>query len=332
MESPVLEIPIYFKLTALFLLVLLKIERMDKILVTGGAGFIGSHLVKQLCEAGHKVVVADILLRGNKLSNDVLNNIEMHHVDVRDRESIIRISKGCDVIYHFAAVLGVDVVADSPISTMDTEVIGMKNVCDAAILNGINKIIYASTSGIYGYSAINQSFSENIIVDPRTSYAIAKRYNEIYLSAMYEERGLNSISLRFFNIYGPGQDTRMVIPRFIDQALKNLPITIFGNGKQTRDFTYIDDTIKACLLLSEKVNGVEIYNIANENEVSILTVANEIKRLTQSNSELTFMEAPKKRYDYEVERRIGNSEKLFNITGYKPLTSLEEGLISILKN
>lgn len=303
---------------------------MDKILVTGGAGFIGSHLVKKLHEAGNHVVVADILLRGNKLPNDVLNKIEMHHIDVRDRDAIIRISKGCSIIYHFAAVLGVDVVADSPISTMDTEVIGMKNVCEAAIIHGINKIVYASTSGIYGYSAINQSFSETIVVDPRTSYAIAKRYNEIYLSAMHEERGLNSVSLRFFNIYGPGQDTRMVIPRFIDQALKNLPITIFGNGKQTRDFTYIDDTIKACLLLSEKVVGAEIYNIANENEISILTIANEIKRLTSSKSELLFMEAPRKRYDYEVERRIGNSEKLFNITGYKPLTGLEEGLLRIV--
>jgi len=304
---------------------------MDKILVTGGAGFIGSHLVKSLCEAGHHVVVADILLRGNKLNKDILNNVEMHQVDVRDQDSIVKISKGCSAIYHFAAVLGVDVVADSPVVTMETEVLGMKNICEASIINGINKIIYASTSGIYGYTAINQSLSENIVVDPRTSYAIAKRYNEIYLSAMHEEKGLNSISLRFFNIYGPGQDTRMVIPRFIEQAQKNQPITIFGNGNQTRDFTYIDDTIKACNLLSNKVHGSEIYNIANEIEFSITTLAQEIKNITNSSSEIIYVEAPKKRYDYEVERRMGNSTKLFDAIGYKPITGLREGLLKTLQ-
>lgn len=303
---------------------------MAKILVTGGAGFIGSHLVTKLVESGHEVVVADILLRGNKLSKNIFNRVEFHQADVKDRDTMIKIAKGCNVIYHFAAVLGVDVVADNPVETMDTEVMGMKNVCDAAVINGINKIVYASTSGIYGYSAINQSFNENIIVDPRTSYAIAKRYNEIYLRAQYEEKGLNSVSLRFFNIYGPKQDTRMVVPRFIEQAQRNEPITVFGNGKQTRDFTYIDDTIEACMLLSEKINGAEIYNIANEVEFTINELATEIKSVTNSSSEITFMEAPRKRYDFEVERRIGNSEKLFKATGFKPSTSLKEGLIKTL--
>ncbi len=299
---------------------------MEKILVTGGAGFIGSHLVKRLVEAGHHVVVVDNLLRGNKLPAEMMNKIEFHKADVRDKTTIINISKGCTLVYHFAAVLGVDVVADNPVETMETEIFGMKNICDAAIINGINKIIYASTSGIYGYSAINQSFTENIIVDPRTSYAIAKRYNEIYLSALYEEKRLNSISIRFFNIYGPGQDTRMVIPRFIDQAIKNEPITIFGNGQQTRDFTYIDDTIDACVALAEKINGAEVYNVSNEIEFSILTLANEIKALTKSESKISFIEAPKKRYDFEVERRIGNSEKLFSAVGFKPTTTLRAGL------
>lgn len=304
---------------------------MSKILVTGGAGFIGSHLVKRLVQNGHEVVVADILLRGNKLPKEILDQVEFHQADVKDRETIISISKDCSLIYHFAAVLGVDVVADNPVETMDTEIMGMKNVCDAALINGINKIVYASTSGIYGYSAINQSVSENIIVDPRTSYAIAKRYNEIYLSAQYEEKGLNSVSLRFFNIYGPGQDTRMVVPRFIEQALRNEPITVFGNGQQTRDFTYIDDTIEACILLSEKISGSEIYNVANEVEFTIERLAQEIKALTGSSSEITFMEAPRKRYDFEVGRRIGNSEKLFAATGFKPSTQLAEGLRNILQ-
>ncbi len=303
---------------------------MAKILVTGGAGFIGSHLVKNLVELGHKVVVVDILLRGNKIDSEIMKTIEFHKIDVKSREDILRVSEGCDYIYHFAAVLGVDVVADNPVETMDTEILGMQNIVEAHMTHGIKKLIYASTSGIYGHSAISDSVVENVIVDPRTSYAIAKRYNEIYLGAQYEEKGLKSVSLRFFNVYGQGQDNRMVVPRFFEQAKANRPITVYGTGEQTRDFTYIDDTIKACIELMKKVDGCEIFNVANESEYSIGDLATLIKEMTNSESEIKFIEAPKKRYDYEVERRIGNSAKLFNAIGYKPTTTLREGLNNII--
>ena len=305
---------------------------MKKIFVTGGAGFIGSHLVKHLINDGNEVTVLDSLLRGNKIDKDIFEKITFVKDDVRNFEVVKKLSKNCDEIYHFAAVLGVDVVADNPVETMDTEVIGIKNIVDAALVNNVSKIIYASTSGVYGHSAIEKSVTENIQLDPRTSYAIAKRYNEIYLKAVFEEKGLNSISLRFFNVYGPKQDNRMVIPRFIEQAEKNEPLTVFGNGKQTRDFTYIDDTIKACTLLAEKINGCDIFNIANENELTITDVALTIKELLNSKSEINFIEAPNKRYDFEVERRYGNSQKLFNATGFKPGTSLKDGLSIILNN
>lgn len=300
-----------------------------KILVTGGAGFIGSHLVKALADAGHQVIVADILLRGNKITSETFTKVEFHKADVRDAQKMNLLSKGCDMIFHFAAVLGVDVVADNPVETMDTEVIGMRNITEAALLNGIDKIIYASTSGIYGHSALDRTITEEISVDPRTSYAIAKRYNEIYLGAIHQEKGLNSISLRFFNIYGPGQDNRMVVPRFIEQARANEPITVFGEGKQTRDFTYIDDAIKCCMKLMNHVQGAEIYNIAHEREITIIELAETIKKLTGSKSEIKFVEAPKKRYDYEVGRRWGSSEKLEAKISYKPSTPLNEGLAKI---
>ncbi len=299
---------------------------MKKILVTGGAGFIGSHLVKRLTEQGNYVTVLDNLLRGNKLEKHILNSVRFVKGDVRDFETVKAVSKGCELIYHFAAVLGVDVVADNPVETMETEIIGMKNISDSAILFGTEKIIYASTSGVYGHSAINQSVTENIQIDPRTSYAIAKRYNEIYLAALHEEKGLQSVSLRFFNVYGIGQDNRMVVPRFFEQALLNNSITVYGNGKQTRDFTYIEDTVNACVLTAEKVKGCEIFNVANEEEKTIMDLAKEIKAITKTQSEITLIEAPKKRYDFEVERRMGNSEKLFYAVGSKPSTSLSKGL------
>jgi UDP-glucose 4-epimerase len=305
-----------------------------KILITGGAGFIGSNLAKRLVQGGHQVVVLDSLLRGNKLDKETYANIDFIKGDVRDLNLVIQSSKGCDIIFHFAAVLGVDIVADNPVETMDVEVIGTRNVVEAAFINNVKKIMYASTSGIYGHSAIENALTEEVLVDPRTSYAMAKRYNEIYLASHHEEKGLNVVSLRFFNVYGGNQDNRMVVPRFFEQSLTGENITVYGTGKQTRDFTYIEDTIEACIRLME-INGCHIINIANEEEWCIIDVANQIKSITGSKSQVVYLEAPKKRYDYEVERRVGSSEKLFKLTNYKPNTSLNEGLkliYSQLKN
>ncbi|TNE98824.1 MAG: SDR family NAD(P)-dependent oxidoreductase, partial [Bacteroidetes bacterium] len=190
-----------------------------KILITGGAGFIGSNLAKRLVNDGHEVVVLDNLLRGNKLDKATFDQIKFIQGDVRDYETVKKASRGCDLIFHFAAVLGVDVVADNPVETMDVEVIGTRNVVIAAEANNVKKIMYASTSGIYGHSAIENALTEEVLVDPRTSYAMAKRYNEIYLASHNEEKGMDVVSLRFFNVYGENQDNRMVIPRFFEQAI-----------------------------------------------------------------------------------------------------------------
>jgi UDP-glucose 4-epimerase len=301
-----------------------------KILITGGAGFIGSHLADRLVTDGHEVSVLDSLLRGNKLAKDTFEKIEFIKGDVRDLDLVVKASKNCDIIFHMAAVLGVDIVADNPVETMDVEIIGTRNVVTAAEMNNVKKVMYASTSGIYGHSVFEKSLSEEVLVDPRTSYAMAKRYNEIYLASHHQEKGLNTISLRFFNVYGTRQDNRMVVPLFFEQALEQNAISVFGTGEQTRDFTYIDDTIEACVRCM-KLDGCEIINIANEKEYNITTVAKMIKEVTQSTSEIKYIEAPIKRYDYEVGRRIGSSEKLEKLTGYKPHTSLKEGLKEILK-
>lgn len=300
-----------------------------RILITGGAGFIGSNLAKRLVDEGNDVVILDSLLRGNKLDKETFQKVLFVKGDVRDKSLVIEAAKGCDLVFHFAAVLGVDIVADNPVETMDVEVIGTRNVVEACEFNNVKYLMYASTSGIYSHSAIvKNALTEEVLVDPRTSYAMAKRYNEIYLASHHEERGLNVISLRFFNVYGWNQDNRMVVPLFFEQALANEPITVFGNGKQTRDFTYIDDTVESCIRLMN-TPGSHIVNIANEEEWCIEDLAHSIKKVTKSDSEVIFIEAPKKRYDYEVERRVGSSVKLKSLTSYKPDTQLQEGLEKI---
>lgn len=303
-----------------------------KVLVTGGAGFIGSHLVKRLVEMGNDVVVLDNFRRGNKLEKEVLKHIDLVEGDVRDESMVMKTSEKCDLIFHLAAVLGVDIVADNPVETMETEVVGMKNVAKAAIYNGTEKIIYASTSGVYGKSAIEEAVREDFNVSPKSSYAIAKRYNEIYLASLYEEKIIQSVSIRFFNVYGPRQDKRMVIPRFFSQALNNEPITVYGSGEQTRDFTYIDDVIEATLQLSSHAKNCGIFNVSNEHEFTIKELAETIVEICDSKSEIIFINPPKNRYDFEVERRFGSSDKLYEVTKFKPNTRLKDGLKHILEH
>jgi UDP-glucose 4-epimerase len=300
-----------------------------KVLIAGGAGFIGSNLAKRLIQDGHQVVVLDSLIRGNKLDKETSEKITFFQGDVRDEALVIEAAKGCDVIYHFAAVLGVDIVAENPVETMEVEVYGTKNIVTAAYANNISKIIYASTSGIYSSTEIiDDVLTEELLVDPHTSYAMAKRYNELYLKSHFDERGLNSVSLRFFNVYGHNQDNRMVVPRFFEQCLDNEPVTVYGDGQQTRDFTYIDDTVEACIRLID-LKGWHIVNIANEAEWCIADLAKEIKAVTQSNSEIIHVENEHEKNGYEVARRIGSSKKLVELTGFKPMITLQQGLEKI---
>ncbi len=305
---------------------------MKKVFITGGAGFIGSHLTEHFVRQGIDVVVLDLLLQGNKIPSEVLSKITFVQGDVRDAKLVEELAEGADTILHLSAVLGVDVVADAPILTMDTEVEGAVNVARAAQKHGIKKLLFASTSGIYDFNPHPGAMTEDILVDPKSSYAMAKRYVEKYFETYNKEFGMDVTVVRFFNIYGPRQDSRMVVPRFLQQALQGKPITVFNEGKQTRDFTFIDDTVKSCLLLLEKNKGFNIFNVCNEKEVSIKELAETVKEVTGSSSEITFIPAPTERKDYESPRRLGSAQKLFNLTGYKPQTSLKEGLQSVLQH
>lgn len=297
-----------------------------KSLVTGGCGFIGSHLAERLVRMGDNVVVIDIQKYGNKLPAQIADSVDLIIGDICNEDMVTRACKGCDRVFHLAASLGVDIVADNPVECMEVETIGMKNIAHGMLKHDVPKLVYASTSGVYGKIAIEKAVDEDFNVSPNSSYAIAKRYNEIYLKSLYQEHGLESLSLRYFNVYGPRQDNRMVIPRFIEQAQAGRPLTVYGSGKQTRDFTYIDDTIEGTILAAEKIPGCETVNICYDQEHSIHDLAKIITRKLNSPSKVSLIESPSGRYDFEVMRRIGDCSKLKNHTGYLPATSLDEGL------
>ncbi len=300
---------------------------MKKILVTGGAGFIGSHLVEYLSKK-NRVFVIDNLSQGNKLES-INKNIKLIEGDVRDYDLIKYYSKNCFSIFHLAAILGVDVVSKKNVETMDCEYEGLKNVCSAAKKNKVKKIIYTSSSGVYGKLSYKGNVKENAVIQPSSAYSMAKRSCEMYLKYFNKETKISSIAVRLFNVYGPRQDERMVIPRFINQAKKNKIIAVYGNGKQTRDFTYIDDCIKVFDLINKKVIGFHILNSSRGKDFDIYSLAKIIKKKLKSKSKIKKITVPEKIREFQVMKRSGDSSKLFKLINFKPSTNLIDGLKKI---
>ncbi len=297
----------------------------SKILITGGAGFIGSNLVQELHKRSYEVVVLDNCSVGNKINPDILSDITFIKADVRNANVVACASQGCQAIIHFAAVVGVDRVIKRSAETISTETIGSQNVGSAAKKNGIKKVIYASSSGVYNNTKTTKSREEDYL-HLVNGYSIAKRLNELYFEALSKETNLDTYSLRFFNVYGPGQDKRMVIPRFFNQAYTGDPLVIFGDGQQTRDFTYITDVLETICRFLEMPVPSGIYNVSTGIDVPILKLASLIKEITTSSSSLELQAFPKERLAFKVDKRVGCSQKIQTHLNYKPQISLHEGL------
>lgn len=301
-----------------------------RILVTGGAGFIGSHLVQFLLDRNWEVVVLDNCCMGNKLSPATSAKIDFFQADVRNFEVVLKASKNCDAIVHLAALVGVEEVIAQPIDTLEIEVQGTQNIGKAARLNKVKKVIYASSSAVYK-NTLNDRSKESDQLHLVNDYAVAKRLNEVYLQALTTETGISTNSIRLFNIYGMQQDNRMVIPRFLEQAIAGNPIQVFGDGQQTRDFTHVDDVCLAISKLLEQPSISGIFNVARGQETTILELAKVIKNVTQSDAPVQLLNFPENRLDYKVNKRVGSPNKLFQEVGFKPSISLEEGLVQVAK-
>jgi UDP-glucose 4-epimerase len=296
-----------------------------KVLVTGAAGFLGSHLVDALLARGYEVVALDHRLRGKGLSDAVLARVHQIQSDIYDYAVVAAASNGCTSIFHCAAVVGVEAYNSQPARTMEVEEVGLRNVCQAALAQKSTRVIYCSSSAVYGATTA-QELTEAHPAAPNSNYGIAKRFGELYLAGRHAEHGLQSASLRIFNIYGPRQDERLVIPRFIRQARANEPIVIFGDGQQTRDFVYVADVVETALACADQLTGCEIVNACSGRETSVKVLAETIIALTQSSSRIELREQPSARSAFEVDRCLGSPVHMLDITRKNGTTLLKDGL------
>jgi UDP-glucose 4-epimerase len=317
-----------------------------KNLITGGAGFIGSHLAEELLRKGDDVVVVDNLSTG---SMDNIRRLKPNpkfscHIDTIMNEKIMkRLIKDCDVVYHMAAAVGVKYIIDNPLESIETNVKGTEMVLQLANSTGKKKVIIASTSEIYGKDRPGKRrFSENddrvlgSTTISRWSYSCAKAMDEFLALAYWREKKLPVVIVRFFNTIGPRQTGTygMVAPRFVKHALLGQPITIYGDGKQTRSFCYVSDVVNAVAALARSDKAVgEIFNIGNPNPISILELARKVKRLTRSASPIIhvpYEKAYEKGFE-DMRHREPDIAKVGDCIGFKPKVGLDAALREIIR-
>ena len=315
-----------------------------KILITGGAGFIGSHLAEALLAHGHKVVVIDDLSTGS-LDNIAAYRDNLDFEFIRDNvcntHTLFEAARGCDQIYHLAAAVGVQLIVDEPVHTIKTNIEGTEAVLETAVKFGA-RLLIASTSEVYGKNDKMPFCEDDDMVlgstrFSRWSYACSKAIDEFMAFAYHQKFGVQATICRFFNTIGPRQTGQygMVVPRFISQALKNEPITIYGDGSQRRCFTYVSDVVNAVMGLMEVPESAgNVYNIGSAEEISISELADKIVAMTGSSSkkiELSYEQAYGREFD-DMMRRIPSIEKINSLIGYEPEVGLDKALKLIIED
>lgn len=313
------------------------------VLITGGAGFIGSHLAEALLESGEEVWVLDNLSTGS-LRNiwHLIDNPRFHFVEgsILDESKLEEAMRSCRKVYHLAAAVGVKLVVQDPLGTLETNVRGTENVLRIALRFGC-KVLISSTSEVYGKDANNgKKFREtdNITLGTamRWGYACSKAIDEYLSRAYWKQKGLPIVIARIFNTVGPRQSPAygMVIPNFVRQALANEPITVYGDGKQVRSFCWVGDTVNALIKLMETpgLEG-EIFNVGNDEPITIEELALKIKAMTNSSSKIVYIPY-EQAYGPEFEDiryRVPDITKLRQAIGYQPTLNIDEILQRVIE-
>jgi UDP-glucose 4-epimerase len=312
-------------------------------LITGGAGFIGSHLAEALLTGGHEVDIIDNLSTGSirNVGHLKSNPRFKYTIDTLTNEPLLaELIDRNDVVFHFAAAVGVKLIVEQPVHTIETNVHGTE-----VVLKHANKkkktVVIASTSEVYGKST-DVPFREDAdlvmgaTMKHRWAYACSKAIDEFLALAYYKERGLPVIIVRFFNTVGPRQTGQygMVLPSFVRQALAGEPITVFGDGTQSRSFTYVGDVVDCLMKLIDEPKAVgQVFNIGNKEEITILKLAETVKSLTGSSSRIDFIpydQAYEEGFE-DMPRRVPDLAKVGALVGYAPKVQLNEIITKVIE-
>lgn len=305
---------------------------MAKVIVTGGAGFIGSHLVDRLIKEGNEVIIIDDLSTGDKL----FINKKAKFINRNICDCSFDLGKGVDYIFHQGALPRIQFSIEQPYRTFQANVQATEVILEMARVNKVKKVIYASSSSVYG-KAMENSFNMDIglplrevmRVNPETPYATHKYMSELLCKTYANNFNMNVIVLRYFNVYGERMSTKggykLVMAIFKEQMKRKYPLTVYGDGKQTRDFTYIDDVVNANILaMKSDYKGYGLFNICSGQETSIMQVALYFK------SVINLVDNP--RLQWEEQRKVGSYEEAKRFLGYEPKVFIEEGIEKYIKN
>jgi UDP-glucose 4-epimerase len=315
-----------------------------KALITGGAGFIGSHLAERLLHDGAEVTIIDNLSTG-RLENITAfrgdPKLQFVKGDIRDVALMQLLTSRCDTVFHLAAAVGVQLIADDPVHTIETNIAGTQVVLEAANKFG-RRVLLASSSEVYGKSenvpfAEDDDFVLGSTAFSRWAYACSKAIDEFLAQAFYQQYGLQVVTARFFNTIGPRQTGRygMVVPRFVQWALKNEPIQIYGTGAQTRCFLSVEDLVDAVLALMRcDAAAGQVFNIGSAEEITIAALADRIIAITGSGSPRQFVpyEVAYGRPIEDMMRRVPDTSRIGALIGWRPQTPLDETLRVIVEH
>ncbi len=300
-----------------------------KIVITGGAGFIGSHFAEYFSKNGDKVYIIDNLRSGYKKNIENLNVI-FHEGSITDFNLVDAILEKADVVINLAALVSVPESLQKPYETVEINVNGVLNILEAARKHGVKKIIHASSAAVYGDNPV-QPKRVSMKPEPKTPYAITKLDGEYYLRMYASEHGMNTNSLRFFNVYGPRQDPKSqyaaAIPIFIHNAVNGKDITIFGDGEQTRDFVYVKDVVHAGVSAIDFHGKGEVFNVATGRSITINEIAKTIIEITGSKSKIIYLdERPG-----DIKHSSASIDETTKALGFKPKYNLKFGLEQTFK-
>jgi UDP-glucose 4-epimerase len=303
------------------------IDEYSTALVTGGAGFIGSHIADYLCRKKVEVIILDNLRKGKieNISHLLDSGVKFVNMDVRNYDLIKDCFKRVDVVFHLAASVGVKFASRHPLEVMNNNIDCLRSALKAGVKGKVKKFIFASSSEVYGDIDV-VPMREDLPLSPVSPYGMSKIVGEEYCKAFCRKYGLSTSIVRYFNVYGPRQsheDKSWVVPTFMTNAIKGKPLVVHGSGSQTRDFTFISDAVEGTMLVAKGGEGVgDSYNIGTGKETSINALA-ELVLMLSENKNTIIHTRPRA---FHIKRRCADISKAKEKLGYKPKVSLKNGL------